>query len=102
MRVRFMIPLACGVLLAGGGCSFSTGSNAVSKARIEKKIADRLAATVGQRPKAIICPGDLKAEKGTKMSCQLEAGDGSKIGLTITVTTVKGSDVKFNIKVDKK
>jgi predicted thioesterase len=32
----------------------------------------------------------------------LEAADGSKIGLTVTVTAVNGSDVKFNIKVDNK
>ena len=101
MRIGFMIPLVCGALLAGG-CSISTGGNAVSKARIEQKVADRLAATVGQRPKAVTCPGDLKAEQGTKMRCQLEAADGSKIGLTVTVTAVNGSDVKFNIKVDNK
>jgi hypothetical protein len=97
-----MVPVACGALLAAGGCSFSVGGGAVSKAKIEKKISDRLEATVGQRPKAVICPGNLKAEKGTKMSCKLEADDGSKIGLTVTVTAVKGSDVKFNIKVDNK
>jgi hypothetical protein len=101
MRAGFMVPVACGVLLAAG-CSVRIGSDAVSKAKVEHEIASRLTATVGQRPKAVICPGDLKAERGTTMRCQLEAGDGSKIGLTITVTAVKGSDVKFNIKVDNK
>ena|SRR5260221_14455780 len=101
MRVGVMVPVACGVLLATG-CSFRVGGDAVSKAKIEQEIADRLTATVGQRPKAVICPADLKAVRGTKMRCQLEADDGSKIGLTVTVTAVKGSDVKFNIKVDNK
>ena len=101
MRFRLIVPLACGVLLAAG-CSVSVGSTTVSKSKLEQKVADRLAAKVGQRPKAITCPGDLKAEKGTKMRCRLEADDGTKIGLTVTVTSVQGSDVKFNIKVDNK
>jgi hypothetical protein len=101
MRVRFVVPLACGALLAAG-CSVSIGGTTVSKSKLERKVADRLEAKVGQRPKAIICPGDLKAEKGTKMRCQLEADDGSKIGLTVTVTSVQGNDVRFNIKVDNK
>jgi hypothetical protein len=102
MRVGFMVPVACGALLAAGGCSLSVGGSAVSKAKIERTISDRLEATVGQRPKEVTCPGNLKAEKGTRMHCQLEADDGSKIGLTVTVTAVKGSDVKYDIKVDNK
>jgi hypothetical protein len=102
MRVGFMVPLACGALVAAGGCSFSVGGVAVSKAQIEKRISDRLEATVGQRPKAIICPGNLKAAKGTKMRCQLEADNGSRIGLTVTVTSVEGKHVRFKFKVDNK
>ena len=100
MRVGLVIPLACGVLLAG--CSFSTGGGSLSKAQVEKKIADKLAAESGQRPKAVICPDDLKGEKGTTMRCQAEADDGSKIGLTVTVTAVKGSHVSFSFEVDAK
>jgi hypothetical protein len=36
------------------------------------------------------------------MRCQLEASNGSKIGLTLTVTSVKDNNVKFHISVDQK
>ncbi|MGN9847488.1 DUF4333 domain-containing protein [Nonomuraea sp. H19] len=101
MRIGFPVSLACGVVLVAG-CSFSVGSTSVERPTVEQQVADQLAAKVGQRPKAVVCPGDLKGEQGTTMRCQLEANDGMKIGLTVTVTSVKGSDVKFHIKVDNK
>jgi len=101
MRIAIPVALACGAVLIAG-CSFSTGSSAVSRHKVEKEVSDELTKTVGQRPKAITCPGDLKAVEGTKMRCQLEASDGSKIGLTLTVTSVKDSNVKFHISVDPK
>jgi hypothetical protein len=60
------------------------------------------AGLVKRQAKAITCPGDLKAVEGTKMRCQLEASNGSKIGLTLTVTSVKDNNVKFHISVDPK
>ena len=36
------------------------------------------------------------------MRCKLKASDGSEIGLTLTVTSVKDNDVKFHIQVDQK
>jgi hypothetical protein len=101
MRIAIPVALACGVVLITG-CSFSTGSGSVDRHKVEKEVSDQLTKTVGQRPKAITCPGDLKAVEGTKMRCQLEASNGSKIGLTLTVTTVKDDDVKFDIQVDQK
>jgi hypothetical protein len=101
MRISIPVALACGVVLITG-CSFSTGSGSVDRHKVEKEVSDQLTKTVGQRPKAIICPRDLKAVEGTKMRCKLEASDGSEIGLTLTVTTVKDDDVKFHIQVDEK
>jgi hypothetical protein len=74
----------------------------VDKSKVEQQVSDQLTAKVGQRPTAVVCPGDLKGKKGTTMRCQLEADDGSKIGLTVTVTSVKGTDVRFDIHVDSK
>ncbi|MGP3918823.1 DUF4333 domain-containing protein [Nonomuraea sp. 10N515B] len=102
MRIGFPVSLACGVVLVVAGCSFSIGSTSVERPTVEQQVADQLAAKVGQRPKAVECPGDLKGEQGTTMRCQLEANDGTKLGLTVTVTSVEGSNVKFNIKVDNK
>ena len=45
--------------------------------------------------KAITCPGDLKAVEGTKMRCQLEASNGSKIGLTLTRDHMYDVDHRF-------
>jgi Domain of unknown function (DUF4333) len=99
MRIGIPVSLACAAVLVAG-CSFGPG--AVSKASVEKKIADSLEKQIGQRPKAIICPDDLKATVGTRMRCQLVAPDGTKIGLTVRVTSVKGDDVNYHFQVDKK
>jgi hypothetical protein len=97
MRVLFPVSLACGVALLAG-CS--GGTKAVDKKQVEQEVSTELTKTVGQKPKSITCPGDLKAKVGTKMRCTLTATDGSTIGLTLTVTSVKDSDVKFHIRVD--
>ena len=99
MRIAIPVALACGAVLIAG-CS--SGTVTVDRHKLEKEISDDLTKVVGQRPKSITCPSDLKGVVGTKMRCQLEASDGSKIGLTVTVTSVKGSTVKFHIKVDQK
>jgi len=99
MRVAIPVALACGAVLFAG-CS--SGTVTVDQHKLEKEISNDLTRVVGQRPKAITCPGDLKGVVGTKMRCQLEASDGSKIGLTVNVTSVKGTEVKFHIKVDQK
>jgi hypothetical protein len=85
---------ACVLLLSACG-----GTKAVSEAKVEQKVSEQLTAQVGQKPDDIDCPGDLKAEKGTTMRCTLTAGDTS-LGLTVTVTSVDGSNVKFDIQVD--
>lgn len=101
MRIAIPVALACGAVLITG-CSFSTGSGSVDRHKVEKEVSDDLTKVVGQRPKAITCPGDLKAVTGTKMHCQLEDSKGSKTGLTLTVTSVKDNHVKFHIQVDPK
>ncbi|WP_425568646.1 DUF4333 domain-containing protein [Nonomuraea antimicrobica] len=58
------------------------------------------AARVGQRPKTVLCPGDLEATAGASLRCQLEADDGTRFGLRATVKSAEGQPVKFDIKVD--
>jgi hypothetical protein len=89
--------------IAVSGCrgSVSVGRKSdVAKSTVEKEISDRLTEKVGQRPKAVSCPGDLKAAEGTTMRCQLQADDGSTFGVTVTVTSIEGTTAKFDIKVD--
>lgn len=86
-------------LLVLSACSFSLGGKSMDQAEVEKKISAALKEQVGTAPDKVVCPGDLKAEKGTKMRCVLTA-DGTRYGVTVTVTSVKGDTVNFGIKVD--
>ncbi|WIX84219.1 DUF4333 domain-containing protein [Amycolatopsis carbonis] len=71
----------------------------VAKADLEKGISDALQKTVGQRPDSVTCPGPIDAKVGQQMRCELVAGT-TKAGLTATVNTVNGSDVRYSVKVD--
>lgn len=93
---RVAIAAAC--LLALSACG---GSKAVAQSDVEGQASEQLAAQVGQKPDKIECPGDLKAEVDTTMRCELTAG-GDSIGLTVTVTSVDGDNVKFDVEVDEK
>ncbi len=84
------------VLAACGG-----GTKAVSQSQVEQKVSEQLTKQVGQKPDSVSCPDDLPAKKGSTMRCTLSSG-GTSIGLTVTVTSVEDSDVKFDIQVDDK
>jgi len=46
-------------------------------------------------------PGDLTDPKvGSTERCMINQNDGSSLGVTVTVTSVDGTDVKFDIKAD--
>ena len=77
------------------------GTGAVARSDVEKNVSDQLTATVGQKPKSITCPGDLDAKVGTTMRCSLTADDDTSLGLVVTVTSVQGGDVKFDLAVDR-
>ena len=52
----------------------------------------------GKQADEVSCP-DLPAAAGATQRCSLKAG-GDTYGVTVTVTSVQGSDVKFDIAVD--
>ena len=95
-RTALTAVAAATLLLAGCG----SGTKAVSQEQVESRVSEQLTKQVGQKPDTISCPGDLKAEKGTTMRCKLTAGSDT-LGLTVTVTSVDGSNVKFDIQVDE-
>lgn len=76
------------------------GVGAVPQEDVEQQVSDALAESVGQTPDKVECPDDLPAEVGAEMRCTLTAG-GESIGLTVTVTSVEGTDVNFDIQVDE-
>jgi Domain of unknown function (DUF4333) len=85
------LALASAALLAG--CSSS-----VSAADVEDQISSQLESQVGQAPDKVDCPGDLEGKVDATMTCVLTAGTDT-VDVTVTVTEVDGSDVKFDIQV---
>lgn len=100
MRVpsRFLAPVITGIAAVGlllSGCSGAS----VSKDQLEEQIKTQLTAQVGQEPDSVVCPDGLEAKEGATQRCDLTA-EGTTYGVTVTVTSVEGTNVKFDIKVD--
>ncbi|GAS95590.1 uncharacterized protein RMCC_2556 [Mycolicibacterium canariasense] len=71
----------------------------VDKNAVAEQISQQLSQQVGRAPESVTCPSDLKGDKGQTLRCQL-TDSGETYGVTVTVTSVKGGDVKFDFKVD--
>ena len=65
---------------------------------VAQSVLTQLAAD-GKQVDEVSCP-DLAAEVGAMQRCTLKAG-ADTYGVTVTVTSVQGTDVKFDIQVDK-
>lgn len=96
--------LAAGALLALGcaltGCSVEIGGDPkIAESDLEESVQQTLAEQVGQTPDAIDCPDDLQGTVGQTMRCTLTAG-GETLGLTVTVTSVEGDTVNYDVEVD--
>ncbi len=63
-------------------------------------VSDRLEEQVGQRPESVDCPGDLEGALDAEVRCTLVTKDGQEYGVTLTVTSVEGDNVKFDVQVD--
>lgn len=95
-----LIVLGTGLL---AGCSFSASAGKfVGKSEVEHQLSTQLAAKTGEQPKAVVCPGDLKAKVGTTMRCRLDTPEGPKYGVLVTVRSVDGGKTNFDFQVDKK
>jgi hypothetical protein len=92
-RFGFVLALSLG---ATAGC----GASLVAEAELEEQAASALEALGGERPE-IDCPGDLEAEVGAKIQCTLTAPDGTTLGATITITSVDGDDVLFEVETNE-
>jgi hypothetical protein len=76
------------------------GAGSVSADQVAESAADVLEEEVGIRPE-VTCPEDLQGEVGAEARCTLTAGDDpTEYGVTLTVTSVEGDDVKFDVEVD--
>ncbi|WP_330337480.1 DUF4333 domain-containing protein [Streptomyces sp. NBC_00557] len=108
VRMTTAVPVlsvvAAGALLAGCSGSVSVGKSEpkVSADKLATTVSEQLAAQTGRPKPHITCPEDLTGKVGSSTRCKLTADDGSTLGVTVTVTSVKGSKVNFDIKADDK
>lgn len=80
--------------------SCSAGSTpTVSESDLEKTVYDRMTDYAGQSPDKVDCPSGLEGVKGKSQRCVLYAGS-DRVGVTVTVTSVDGTDVNFDIEAD--
>lgn len=100
-KIAGIVAVLCTVA-ALSACSVTVGSadKTVDRAKLEQKVSQTLAEKTGQTPKSVTCPDALKAKVDAITRCTLTADDGSQIGANVTVTSVNGDDVNFDIKVD--
>lgn len=94
-RPRFLLAMAGVAVLALSGCT-----STVDRAELEQEVSTRLTEQVGVAPESVDCPDDLDAEQDATTRCTLTAPDGTQIGLTVTVTSVDGDTVNFDVVVD--
>ncbi|MEU9604021.1 DUF4333 domain-containing protein [Streptomyces sp. NPDC048057] len=86
------------------GCSAEaevrTSEAKMSKNKLADTVAEKLAETTGQPKPKVTCPDDLAGKVDTTTRCELTAGDGSTLGVTVKVTSVEGDQINFDIKAD--
>lgn len=85
-------------------CSFSIGtshSHSVSKAEVARQITAKMTDAAGNKPESVTCPSDLPAEVGAELNCEMKIKDRT-FNVNVTVTSVDGSDVKFDMVGDRR
>lgn len=90
-------------MLLATGCSFDFsigGPAAVASEDIAEQAALELEQQVGRAPDDLTCSEDLPAEVDSSVCCELTDG-GQTYGVTVTTTSVEGSDVEFDVLVDE-
>jgi hypothetical protein len=96
---RVLLAALTATSIALAGCSFSVSSNqtkSVSKSDVADQISDKVNEKAGHKPQSVTCPDDLKAAVGTSLDCQMTY-DGQTYGVNVTVTSVNGDKVNFDI-----
>jgi hypothetical protein len=72
---------------------------AVDKKDVAQEISDQLQQQTGKKPDSVTCPDNLKSLAGATLRCTLVDAR-QTYGVNVTVTSLEGSHVKFDIKVD--
>lgn len=82
---------ALAALMTLTGCSLS-----VSESQVEEAIRTNLGPQLPGEIEEVDCPDDLKGEVGQSMQCTMTMA-GQQITVEVTVTSVDGSNVNFDI-----
>lgn len=89
---------ALGLLGAGlSGCSSKVETpKAISASDLQKRLTDQFAG-LKTPPKSVTCKDDLAAQVGKTAGCEVALGDDNSVQAMVTVTSVNGSDVQYDI-----
>lgn len=91
------------VALLVSACSVSVGTASLSATEVEEQATAALAEAQGvplDDMPPLECPSDLAAEVGATMVCVIgDPAQGNTYDVTITVETVEGDNVGFDIQV---
>lgn len=96
--------VAVGVLLVGCSSSVNVEKSGpkLSADKLATTVSEKLAAETGQPKPDITCPEDLVGKVGNTTRCTLTADDGSTLGVSVTVSSVDGDQINFDIQADAK
>lgn len=98
--VRLGLGAVAIVVLAACSGSVSTGGS-IDEAELEQQVSEQLAAQNGDGlVPTIDCPGDLDAEVGARVTCDLTVeGDDTVYPANVEVTKVDGGVASFSVEV---
>jgi hypothetical protein len=101
MRTSIVAAAGAGILLTA--CTVNVGTSTLSATEVEEKATAALADSQGiplEEMPPLECPSDLTAEIGASIVCVIgDPAQGNTYDVTITVETVEGEDVGFDIQV---
>lgn len=93
---RLLLILLAGVALVAAAC----GADVIEKAELESTVAKQLAEEADQPEPDIDCPGDLEAEVGATMECDLTVeGDDDVYPVTVKVTSIEDDKANYSVEV---
>ena len=102
MNTSVIVSAAMAALLVSA-CTVSVGTSSLSSTEVEQKATAALAESQGvplEEMPPLECPSDLPAEVGASIVCVIgDPAQGNTYDVTITVETVNGEDVGFDIQV---
>jgi Domain of unknown function (DUF4333) len=97
VRTLLVSGAAAGLMTGLGACSCSVGSShAVSKSDVASQITAKMTDAAGNKPESVNCPNDLPAKVGAQLNCEMKVKN-QPFNVNVTVTSVNGSDVKFDM-----